>query len=196
MKRAGILSSFVVCALLGAAFAVTGCKSAPELTPDQARALIQAEYDHRTPAGASVTVSELGLRQGYTAKYWTKTKDYPNKYWADFTLTDDGKKAIRLSNGGSVFEWRPESADDRRYSIVVFAAVAHPLKAHDVQEVQDAAVAGVATAKSASFTESVNLDGVPAPLVEIAHNPNNKLSSKRQAYFSLENGDWKLHSIE
>jgi hypothetical protein len=194
MKRAGILS-ITVCALLGAAV-ITGCKSAPQLTPDQAQALIQAEYDHRTPVGASVTVSELGLRQGYTAKYWTKTKDYPNKYWADFTLTDDGKKAIKLSNGGSVFEWRPESADDKRYSVVVFTAAAHPLKAHDVQEVQDAVVAGVATAKSASFTESVNLDGVPAPLVEIAHNPNNKLSSKRQADFSLENGAWKLHSIE
>jgi hypothetical protein len=195
MRRVGILWCLGLGALLGAAV-VLGCKSAPELTADQAQALIQAEYDHRAPAGASVTVSELGLRQGYTAKFWTKTKDYPNKYWADFTLTDEGKKAIKLSDGGSVFQWRPDSADDKRYAVVVFTAVAHPLKAHDVQEVQDAVVPGVATAKSASFTESVNLDGVPAPLVEIAHNPNNKLSSKRQADFSLENGAWKLHSIE
>jgi hypothetical protein len=37
---------------------------------------------------------------------------------------------------------------------------------------------------------------VPAPLVNIAHNPGNRLSNKRQADFALENGGWKLHSIE
>jgi hypothetical protein len=37
---------------------------------------------------------------------------------------------------------------------------------------------------------------VPDPLQNIAHNPGNTLSSKRQADFSLEGGAWKLHSIE
>jgi len=32
-------------------------------------------------------------------------------------------------------------------------------------------------------------------LQEIAHNPGNRLSTKRQADFTLEGGAWKLHSI-
>ena len=49
--------------------------------------------------------------------------------------------------------------------------------------------------KGASFTEAVNLDGVPDALQQIAHNPGNKLSSKRQAEFALDGGAWKLVSI-
>jgi hypothetical protein len=41
----------------------------------------------------------------------------------------------------------------------------------------------------------VNLDGVPDALQQIAHNPGNKLSSKRQAEFALDGGAWKLVSI-
>jgi len=54
----------------------------------------------------------------------------------------------------------------------------------------------VDTAKGAAYTEGVNLGGVPGPLQAIAHNPGNKLSTKRHADFSLEGGAWKLHSIE
>jgi len=46
----------------------------------------------------------------------------------------------------------------------------------------------VNTAKEASYTESVNLDGVTRPLAGIAHNPGNKLSTWRQADFSLDGG--------
>jgi hypothetical protein len=136
------------------------------------------------------------MRQGVTAKYWDRTTVYPNKYWADFTLTADGKKAIKLPGGGDVIQWRPESATDKNYSIIVVTVVSNHLKAHDVTNLQDEVLPGVSTAKGATFTEAANLDGVPDALQNIAHNPGNKLSSKRQADFSLENGVWKLHSIE
>jgi hypothetical protein len=71
----------------------------------------------------------------------------------------------------------------------------HP-RAHDLNNLQDETLPGVATAKGASFTEGLNLDGVPSALQDIAHNPGNKLSTKRQADFSYENGAWVLHSIE
>ena len=48
--------------------------------------------------------------------------------------------------------------------------------------------------KGAAFTEAVNLDGVPDGLQGIAHNPGNKLSTKRQATFVLDGGAWKLQS--
>jgi hypothetical protein len=146
--------------------------------------------------GANITVNDLGMRQGITAKYWNRTKIYPNKYWADFILTPDGKKALKLPNGGDTIQWRPESLTDDKYSIVVVTVAANHLKAKDVSEPQDEVVAGVDTAKSASFTESVNLDGVPDALQQIAHNPGNKLSTKRQADFALEGGAWKLHSAQ
>lgn len=186
----------VALAFLGAGLLLSGCKSAPELTQANALALIQAEYDHRPAAGVNVTVDRLGLGQGITGKLWTLTKIYPNRFWADYTLTADGKKAIKLSGGGDVIQWRPENDGDKGYSVVVVTAVANPLKAHDVGEIQSETLPGVDMAKGASFTESVNLEGVPDALQAIAHNPGNKLSTKRQADFSLEGGVWKLHSIE
>jgi len=72
---------------------------------------------------------------------------------------------------------------------------ANHLKAHDIGELQDEMVPGSDTAKGAKFIEGVNLTGVPEALQEIAHNPGNKLSTKRQADFTLEGGAWKLHSI-
>jgi hypothetical protein len=68
---------------------------------------------------------------------------------------------------------------------------ANHLKARDVKDPQDDT-----GGKGASFTESVNLDGVPGPLQDIAHNPGNKLSHKRQAEFALDGGAWKLASIQ
>jgi hypothetical protein len=169
---------------------LTGCKSAPELTSAQAQALIQARYDQTPAVGANVVVDDLGMRMGATAKYWNRTTIYPNKFWADFKLTPDGKKALKLQDGTDLIKWRPDNADDKDYSIVVVTVAANHLKAHDVQDPQDDG-----GGKGASFTEAVNLDGVPDALQQIAHNPGNKLSSKRQAEFALDGGAWKLVSI-
>jgi hypothetical protein len=195
VKNAVKIFVFAVLAFLGAGWMLTGCKSAPELTQANAQALIQANYDKVPAVGANITVDHLGLSQGITGKLWTLTKVYPNKYWADYTLTPDGKKAVKLPNGGDVIQWRPDNADDKGYSLIVVTAAANHLKAHDVKDPQDEVVPGVTTAKGAAFIEGVNLDGVPDALQQIAHNPGNKLSTKRQADFSLENGAWVLHSI-
>jgi len=190
------MKTFGAIALLGVGIFLTACKSAPELTQANALALIQAKYDQTPAVGASITVDNLGLKMGITDGYWTLTKVYPNRYWADYTLTDQGKKALKLKDGSNVIQWRPDNMGDKNFSVSVVTAAANHLKAHDIKEIQDEVVAGVDTAKGAQFTESVNLDGVPSPLQDIAHNPGNKLATKRQADFSLDGGAWKLHSIE
>jgi hypothetical protein len=189
------VGTFAALAFVGLGFTVgsmlNGCKSAPELTSAEAQALIQAKYDQNPAEGANIYVDDLGMRMGVTDKYWDRTRAYPNKFWADFTLTPEGKKAIKLADGGDVIKWRPESELDNKFSIIVVTTVANHLKAHDVQDPQDDA-----GGKGVSFTEAVNLDGVPGPLQDIAHNPGNRLSSKRQAEFALDGGAWKLVSIE
>jgi hypothetical protein len=196
VKNAGKVLILGTLGFLGAGLLLSGCKSAPELTQADARALIQAKYDATPAVGANVAVDQLGLGEGVAAKYWERGVLYPNRYWADFKLTPDGKKVIKLPNGGDVLQWRPENAEDKHYSVVVTTIVANHLKAMDLKEVQDETVPGVSTAKGVAFSEVVNLDGVPGPLAGIAHNPGNKLSTRRQADFSFENGAWKLHSIE
>ena len=185
-----------VVAFLGVGMFLAGCKSAPDLTQSQALALIQADYDHAPAAGANILVNDLGMRQGIAAKYWTRTTIYPNKFWADFTLTPDGKKLIKLPGGGDVIQWRPDSASDTGYTYRVLTMTANHLKGRNIQEIQDEVLPGVTTAKGAQFTEAVDLTGVPGPLQDIAHNPGNQLTTKRQADFELANGAWKLHSIE
>lgn len=192
MRNAGKLKVFGVLTLLGAGLILTACKSAPELTAASAQALIQAKYDQTPAVGANIVVDDLGMRMGATAKYWNRTTIYPNKFWADFKLTDDGKKALKLQAGGDVIKWRPESAEDKGYALVVVSVAANHLKVRDVQDPQDE----VGGTKSAVYTEAVSLDGVPAPLQEIAHNPGNKLSGKKTATFSLDGGAWKLASIQ
>lgn len=182
-------------ALLGAGMALAGCKSAPELTKAQALALVQAKYDQTVPVGTPVVVDDLGMRQGAVAKLWDRTKVYPNKYWADFKLTDTGKKAVKLANGGDTIEWRPDSLTDTKFAITVSTVAANHLKAKDMGEIQDATVVGVDTAKSADFSEAQDLTGVPDAVQQIAHNPGNTLSIKRHAEFALVNGAWTLHSI-
>jgi hypothetical protein len=188
--------AFGILAFLGTGLLLTGCKSAPELTQAKALALIQAKYDQTPPVGASITVDDLGMRQGAMAKYWDRTLVYPNKFWADFKLTPEGAKVVKLPGGGDTIQWRPDSASDPHYSVVLTTVAANHLRAHDVTDPQSEVLPGVSTAMGASFIEGVNLDGVPGPLQQIAHNPGNKLSTKRQADFSLENGAWVLHSIE
>jgi hypothetical protein len=180
-----------VVALLSAALLMAGCKSAPDLTATQAQALIQASYDQSQPTGVAITVFDLGMRQGVTAKYWDRSKAYPNNYWADFKLTDEGKKVVTLAGGGDVIQWRPDSPADKNFSVVVTTVATNHLKTRDVQDPQDV----VGGTKTAVFTEVVPLDGVPAPLQDMAHNPGTKLSTTRTATFTLENGAWKLQSI-
>jgi len=196
MRIARTLQTLGLLAFMATGTLVTGCKSTPELTSNQAQALIQASYDQTAPVGANIVVNDLGMRQGATAKYWTRIKVYPNKYWADFSLTDDGKKALKLPDGSDVIQWRPDSPSDSKFSITVVTVAANHLKAHDISDIQDEVVPGVQTARGAEFIEGVNLDGVPSALQNIAHNPGNKLSRKRNADFSLEGGSWKLHDIQ
>jgi len=182
--------------LLGAGMLVTGCKSVPELAKDNALALIQAKYDKAPAVGATILVNKQGMGQGITAKYWQLSRVYPNRYWADYTLTAEGKKVLKLEKGGDVIEWRPDSVDDTKFLATIITVAANHPKAKDLQDLADETVSGVSTAKSASFTEAVSLQGVPDALQEIAHNPGNTLSSKRKAVFALEDGAWKLHSVE
>ena len=191
MKNAVKTNVLLTLAIIGAGMVLAGCKSAPPLAQDQALAMIQAKYDATPAVGANITVNNDGMVQGATAKYWSRTTIYPNKYWADFTLTPDGKKLVKLTGSGDVIKWRPESPTDKKYSIVVITVTANRLKARDIKDVQD-----VGKTKTVLFTEGVDLTGVPAPLVSIAHNPGNQLSTTRQADFVLDGDTWKLQSIE
>ena len=185
------LKVFAGLAILGAGLALAGCKSTPDLTAANAQSLIQAKYDQAPAAGANIRVSDLGMRQGIAAKYWERTKMYPNRFWADFTLTADGKKAVKIPAGGDVIQWRPETAGDTNYTIILVTTAANHLKAIDVHDPQNEADG----TKSVIFSEGVDLTGVPGPLADIAHDPGNKLSTKRTAIFALQNGAWTLQSI-
>jgi hypothetical protein len=183
-------------ALLGAGLGLSGCKSAPDLTQAQALSLVQSNYDQAQPQGVSILVNNDGMVQGALAKLWDRTKIYPNRYWADFKLTDAGKKVVQLPNGGDTIEWRPESADDKNYTFRMVTVQANHLKARDMGDVTDEMVAGVETARGADFTEGVDLTGVPDLLQQIAHNPGNRLSTKRHVDFALVNAAWTVHGIQ
>ncbi|UWZ86260.1 hypothetical protein [Occallatibacter riparius] len=173
---------------------MTGCKSAPDLSKDNAASLIQSHYDSQPPAGVTITVDKKGLQQGLTAGYWKLTKIYPKQQgWADYTVTDEGKKAFKLQSGGDVIEWRPGA--DGEYHFLVTTLTATTMRAKDVSDPQNEHLADAKTAKSVKYTESVNLTGVPQPLQDIAHNAGNKLSSKKQADLAYEDGAWKVHGI-
>jgi hypothetical protein len=193
MRNWKILSALV---LVGSSFVVVGCKSTQELTPTQALAQVQAKYDQTPAVGVNILVNDAGMQQGATAKLWERTKVYPNKLWADFKLTPDGKKAVTLPGGGDTIEWRPANLDDKNYTIVVTTVAANHLRAHDMSDLQDEMLPGADTSKSGKYTEGVNLTGVPQTLQDIAHNPGNKLSTKKQADFSIVNGSWQLKSVE
>ena len=115
MKRGVKLQVAGAIALLGAGFIGAGCKSAPPLSQQQAQGLIQAKYDKSAATPITITLTDPGMVQGVDAKYWDRTKVYPNRLWADFTLTPDGKKLISVPGGGSVIEWRPMTVDDKHY---------------------------------------------------------------------------------
>lgn len=180
--------------LVSAGLWMTGCKSAPELTQADAQKMIQADYDSKPAAGAGIYVNEIGLKQGITDKYWQLAKVYPNNRWADYKLTPDGKKVLALQSGGDTIEWRPETGNNSHFYVITVQT--NHFKAKEVETPQDEVVPGVTTAKSSAFNETLNLDGVPQPLADLAHNAGNKLSTKKHANFSYENGAWKLHNIE
>lgn len=185
-----------VLAVVGAGLVVAGCKSAPELSKDQALKMVQDKYDQTAPVGTNILVNDAGMRQGATAKLWDRTKVFPNKLWADFKLTAEGKKAVALPGGGDTIEWRPASLEDKSYTVVVTTVAANHLKAKDIGDLQDEMLPGADTAKAGKYTEAVNLTGVPDLLQQIAHTPGNKLSLRKQADFALENGSWVLKRIE
>ena len=183
-------------ALLGVGMVLGGCKSAPDLSQSQAQTLVQAYYDQQAPQPVSILVNNDGMVQGALAKYWNRTTIYPNKYWADFKLTDDGKKVVKLPAGGDKIEWRPSSLDDKDYTYRMVTVQANHLRARDVAAPQDEMLPGVDTAKGADFTEGVDLTGVPDTLQQIAHNPGNRLSAKRHADFALVNGAWTVKAVQ
>ena len=186
-----------VVAVMGAGLVVSGCKSAPELGKEQALKMVQDKYDQTAPVGVNILVNDSGMRQGATAKLWDRTKVFPNKLWADFKLTAEGKKAVVLPAGGDTIEWRPANLEDKNYSIVVTTVAANHLKAKDMGDLQDEMLPGADTAKAGKYTEAASLQGVPETLQHIiADNPLNKISSRKQADFALENGAWVLKRIE
>jgi hypothetical protein len=192
VKNAVKMNVLLALAIMGFGMVVAGCKSAPELTQAQALTMIQAKYDATPAVGASIIVNNDGMVQGATAKLWNRTTIYPNKYWADFTLAPEGKKAVKLTSGGDVIKWRPESPTDKKYSVVMTTVAANHLKARDIKDIQ-----AVGKTRSVIFTEGVDLAGVPELLVGIAHNPGNQLTTSRTADFVLDDsGAWKLQSIE
>jgi hypothetical protein len=183
------LSAFV---LLAAGLALAGCKSAPQLTKEQALSVIQAKYDAMPPSPASISVDDRGMQQGVTAKYWVGLKRYPNGYWGDFQLTPEGKKVVTLVDGGDVIQWRPEQPQDPKYAIALQTITANHLKARDITDIEEDGTGG----KTVTYTEDVVLTGVPDPMQGIAHNPGNRLSTQRTALFTLKDGSWSLQSIE
>lgn len=188
--------TFGAVVLVGSGLVIGGCKSAPELSKDQALKMVQDKYDQATPIGVTIMVDDPGMLQGATGKLWERTKVYPNKIWADFKLTAEGKKAVVLPGGGDTIEWRPASLDDKSYTVAMMTTAANHLKAKEMGDLQDEMLPGADTAKAGKYTEVVNLTGVPQVLQDIAHHPGNKLSDRKQADFALENGTWVLKRIE
>lgn len=182
--------------LIGAGLVIVGCKSAPELSQSEAASLIQAKYDQTAPVGVNILVNDDGMRRGAVAKLWDRTKVYPNRLWADFKLTAEGKKAVVLPNGGDTIEWRPASLEDKNYSIVVTTTAANHMKIKEVGDPQDEMLPGADTAKVVKFTEAANLTGVPQTLQDIiAANPSNRISQRKEADFALANGAWTVKAI-
>ncbi len=177
-------------AILSAGLVVAGCKPAPELTQAEATSMIQANYAQSAPANISIVVNDLGMREGITAKYWEGVKKYPNGYWADFKLTPDGKKLVKLADGSDVIQWRPDGPNDPHYAITLTTIAASHSKAVNIGDVENNG-----NGKTIAFSEDVNLDALPDALQGIAHNPGNTLSTRRDANFVLANGAWKLDSI-
>lgn len=196
MKNAVKLQVAGAMALLGAGLIVAGCKSAPPLTQTQAQSMIQAKYDQAAPAPVTITLRNDGMVEGVTDKYWDRTKVYPNRLWADFTLTPDGKKLISVPGGGDVIQWRPMTVGDKRYSVSVTTVTATRFKAANIRNIQSEMLPGASKAMGCDYDEIVDFTGIPAPLADLGHDPGNQISFMRHADFALVNGAWVLKSTE
>lgn len=190
VKSALRIHALAVLALLSVGGFATGCKLAPDLTQDQAKAMLQAKYDKDSSTAFSIAVDDAGMQRGVDAKYWIGIRRYSNGYWGDFKLTPEGAKAVKLPNGGDVIQWRPDTPDDSNYMIVVVPIA--PVK-FNVQNVGN--VETIVDSRTVSYTEDVDLSGLPAPLQNIAQNPGNQLHVRRIATFALANGAWTLQSM-
>ncbi len=194
MKSALKMQLWGAVLIMGLGLAVTGCKSAPELTQAQAQKLIQDYNDQQPPVHIHVYVDYTGLKQGVDAKYWKVVKAFPaNKYWGDLDLTDEGKKVYKLDDGSSTIHWRPDEQNKGHFYVDTVQG-SHP-KISEVSEPQDDVVPGVETAKSCKFTATANLDGMPDTVKTMAHDTGNILTNRHTAEFALENGIWKVHAI-
>ena len=191
VKNAVKMQALGALVLLGAGLWMAGCKSAPELTQAQALTMIQAKYDQTPAAPISITVNSTGMVQGVTAKYWFGDQEVPEWLLGRLYAYSRRQEGAQAGKGGDVIQWRPDSPSDPRFVVVVQTLVTNHLKARDLGEVQT-----VGDSRIVMFTEDVNLDGLPQPLQDMAHNPGNKLSALRQATFVLVNGAWSLQSIE
>ena len=174
--------------------AVTGCKSAPELTQADAQKLIQAYNDQQPPIAVHIYVDYTGLKQGVDAKLWKVTHSYAaNKNWGDLDLTDTGKKEFKLEDGTTTIHWRPDDQNKGHFYVDTVDTM-HP-KISEVSDPVDDVVPGVETAKSCKFTATANLDAMPDTVKQMAHNTGNILTGRHTAEFALENGAWKVHDI-
>lgn len=190
VRHMGKFGTLGVGLLLGAGWVVLGCKAKPDLSQANAQSMIQAKYDQSPAVSTDLVVNDLGMREGVTAKYWAGIKRYPNGYWADFKLTPDGKKLVKLPDGTDVIQWRPDGPNDTHYAITITTVgTSHP-KAVNMGDIQDDG-----NGKTAEFSEDVNLDGLPDALQGIAHNPGNHLSERKHAHFVLTGGAWSLDSV-
>jgi hypothetical protein len=192
VKNVGKCKSFGALAILSLGLLAGGCKSAPPLSKDDATSMIKANYTQAAAVPITIAINDSGMQQGVTAKYWTGLKRYPNGYWADFKLTDDGKKVLKTSDGKDVIEWRPENPGDSKYSIAMTTIVTSQPKVSHVGDPVDVD----ATSKTVTFSEDANLDALPGPLKQIAQSSTTGLSTSRRASFVLANGAWKLDSVQ
>jgi hypothetical protein len=191
VKNAVKIQTFAALVLLGAGGFLAGCKSAPDLTQDQAKTMIQAKYDKDQGTVFNIAVNDRGMQQGVTANYWLGVKRYPNGYWGDFKLTPAGVKVVKLQSGGDTIQWRPDGPNDPNYTVIVVPLALSKLKTRSLDDVQT-----IADTRTVTYMEDVDLSNLPAPLQGLANNPANKLSTKRMATFTLANGAWTLQSIE
>jgi len=182
--------TFGILAVLTAGAFAGGCKQAPPLTQADAQAMIQAKYDQAPPQPFTIVLTDSGMQQGVSDKFWTGVKKYPNGYWGDFKLTDSGKKQVKLTDGSDLIKWRPDGPDDLKYSYGMSTVALNHLRARGLGNIED-----VGPTKVVQYYEDVVLN-VSDSLSTIVHNPGNQLSAHRQATFALDNGVWKLQSIE
>ncbi len=117
------------------------------------------------------------------AKYWERTKVYPNRYLGRLHADPEGKKVLKLPNGAMYPVAPGKRPAIQNYSVVVTTVATNHLKAQELQDPRTKCFRR-GYGQGSRLSRGVNLDGVPDPLVKIAHNPGNKLSTKRHADFA------------